>query len=59
MFEQQIINLLKKQNIKNITLETPPSLELGDYAFPCFSLSKKYKKAPDQIAIDISKKLKT
>ena len=44
MFKDKIINLLvkatklPKEKIKNV-LETPPSLELGDYAFPCFILS--------------------
>lgn len=51
-----IINLLKKEGIhlKNEEieklLETPPSSELGDYAFPCFVLSKIEKKSPDKIA---------
>ena len=63
MFKQKIINLLKKQtNLDSLEiekiLETPPSLELGDYSFPCFILSKKLKKAPDQIAEDLSKKIK-
>jgi len=57
MFKQQIIKLLKKQNIKNINLEIPPSPDLGDYAFPCFSLTKKFKKSPVEIAQEISKKL--
>jgi arginyl-tRNA synthetase len=40
-------------------IEIPPSSELGDYAFPCFSLAKQLKKSPAQIAQEISKKLKT
>lgn len=48
---------LKKEEIENI-LEIPPNLEMGDFAFPCFVLSKKLKKAPNQIAEDIFKKLK-
>ena len=31
---------------------------MGDYAFPCFTLSKKLKKAPNVIAQDFVKKLK-
>jgi len=57
MFKEQIIKLLKKQNIKNIILEIPPSPELGDYAFPCFSLSKQQKQPPQQIALELSKRL--
>lgn len=36
-----------------ISLETPPKKELGDYAFPCFWLSKTLKKWPAQIAQEI------
>ena len=63
MFKQQIIKLLaketnlKKEEIEKV-LETPPSLEMGDYAFPCYILSKKLKKAPDQIAEQLAKKIK-
>jgi len=31
-------------------LEVPPEKEMGDYAFPCFKLSKLLRKAPPQIA---------
>ncbi len=48
---------LKKQEIKNL-LEIPPKPELGDYSLPCFILAKKLKKSPEQIASEISKKLK-
>ncbi len=40
-------------NISDISLETPPKKELGDYAFPCFWLSKTLKKWPPQIAQEI------
>ncbi|MBS3157478.1 arginine--tRNA ligase [Candidatus Woesearchaeota archaeon] len=49
--ESIIINLLKKQTkLKEITLENPPDPKLGDYAFPCFQLSKTSKKSPVEIA---------
>ncbi|MCM3439610.1 arginine--tRNA ligase [Metabacillus halosaccharovorans] len=35
-------------------LEVPPKQEMGDYAFPCFVLAKELKKAPAQIAQEIS-----
>jgi len=38
-------------------LETPPESEYGDYAFPCYMLAKKLKKAPPLIAVDIAEKL--
>ncbi len=38
-------------------LETPPNREMGDVAFPCFSLAKTFKKAPQMIAEEIAKKI--
>ena len=35
-------------------LETPPSPEMGDYAFPCFKLAKTLKKAPPVIAQELA-----
>ncbi len=49
--ESIIINLLKKQTkLKEINLEIPPNSKLGDYAFPCFQLTKKLKNSPVEIA---------
>jgi arginyl-tRNA synthetase len=45
--EKEIINLI----------ETPPNQELGDYAFPTFSLVKKSKSSPNEIALNLSKKI--
>lgn len=61
--KQVIIELLKKsleeekiklteQEIENI-LETPPSQELGDYAFPCFSLAEKLQQPPHEIVLQL------
>lgn len=41
--EQEIINLI----------EIPPTSELGDYAFPCFTLASKLKRNPVEIAIEL------
>ena len=49
---------LNKQQLSE-ALETPPSLELGDYAFPCFSLSKKLRQSPNEIAKSLAKKIKS
>ncbi|MFU8795320.1 MAG: arginine--tRNA ligase [Dethiobacteria bacterium] len=38
-------------------LEVPPESEYGDYAFPCYTLAKKLKKAPPLIAVDLAEKL--
>lgn len=60
--KSQIVKLLKKEvplseeQLANL-IEVPPSSELGDFAFPCFSLAKQLKKAPQQIALDLSKKI--
>jgi len=40
-------------------VEVPPDEKLGDYAFPCFVLSKKLRKAPEKIAEELAQKLKT
>jgi len=39
-------------------LEKPPQPEFGDVSFPCFSLSKIYRKNPAQIAQEIASKAK-
>lgn len=63
MFKPIIINLLekqthmKKEEISNL-IEIPPNSDLGDYAFPCFILSKKEKKSPNQIAEHLVKQFK-
>ncbi len=38
-------------------LEIPPDSSMGDYAFPCFQLSKERKKAPYLIAQDVSEEI--
>ena len=48
---------LDKSQIEKL-LEVPPNPELGDFAFPCFILSKELKKSPVEIAQDLSKKIK-
>ncbi|MFH0867926.1 MAG: arginine--tRNA ligase, partial [Candidatus Woesearchaeota archaeon] len=58
MFKEQIIKALRKEVKEDIELEVPPKPEMGDYAFPCFSLAKVYKKNPAEIAKDLAAKLK-
>ena len=58
-FEEQIKQLLKQYTgLKKIILEQPPKKEMGDYAFPCFQLTKKHNQNPNKIAIELSKKIK-
>ena len=58
VFKEQIIKALKKEVKGSVELEIPPKSDMGDYAFPCFSLAKVYKKNPNEIAADLSKKIK-
>ncbi len=62
MFESKIKKLITKSTgILNPIIEIPPNNDLGDYAFPCFEISKLAqgeKKPPNQIAIELQKKIK-
>ena len=54
----KVIDSLDQDAILNL-LEQPKSSELGDIAFPAFSLAKTERKAPQLIAADISEKIDT
>jgi len=62
MFRKQTINLLKKvislseEEIDSL-LEVPPN-NMGDLAFPCFTLAKTLKKAPGVIAKETAGNIK-
>ncbi len=58
-----IKNALKEKNfriseeeIENL-IEIPPSIDMGDYAFPCFVLSKRLKENPSEIAMRLREKI--
>ncbi|HEM6592941.1 arginine--tRNA ligase [Streptococcus suis] len=53
-----ILPSLEVEAIYNL-LEKPKSSEMGDIAFPAFSLAKVERKAPQAIAVDIVEKLDT
>lgn len=53
--EKSNIQMEKEEIIKLI--EIPPSSELGDYAFPCFSFAAKLKINPKDIAINLRKNI--
>jgi len=63
-FVQEIVRVISQQTeltsqeVEHL-LEVPPDEKLGDYAFPCFGLAKKFKKTPDKIAHDIAVQTKT
>ena len=64
-FKEEVINLIKtevdslsREEIEDF-IEVPPSYEMGDYAFPVFSLAKTFRKAPNLIAEDLSSKFQT
>lgn len=48
---------LNSEKIENY-LETPPESLMGDFAFPCFFLSSKLKKSPQEIALKIKNEIK-
>lgn len=59
LFKQAITEFLKKEaGLNDIELEIPPNPEMGDYAFPCFALSKIWKKAPNEIAGELAKRFR-
>ena len=59
-FKEDILKFLKKETkLDNIPLEIPPNAEMGDYAFPCFILSKEWKNSPIEIANELAKKFKS
>ena len=63
-FIEEIIKIISRQvdlpdkEIRAL-VEVPPDEKLGDYAFPCFILSKKLGEVPDQIATELASRLTT
>src|SRR5699024_6332880 len=49
------VESLSKEDIVPL-IETPPSYDMGDYAFPAFRLAKELKTAPNIIAEQLAKK---
>jgi arginyl-tRNA synthetase len=62
IFVQQIADSIKecvdleKEQIESL-IEIPPDSKMGDYAFPCFQLSKTMRKAPNAIAAELAPKI--
>src|SRR5215813_9641496 len=58
-FRAEIIEFLKRHVPLDTgeverAIEVPPSVDLGDYAFPCFPLAKTLRKAPQVIATELA-----
>ncbi len=49
--------LLGKEEVSQL-ISIPPDSKLGDFAFPCFALSKELKKSPNIIAEELHSKIK-
>ena len=62
-FKEKVIGLIKKEIEEldeeelNLLVEVPPSYDMGDYAFPVFSLAKIFRKAPPKIAEELVEKI--
>jgi len=56
---EEIVKALGNMGIKDAAgkLEEPPQPQLGDVAFPCFSLAKKQKRNPQDIAVELVEKM--
>lgn len=52
------LSKVNEQPVQPDLIEIPPNPTMGDFAFPCFSLAKVYRKAPPVIAGELAEKLK-
>ena len=61
LIAKKISEKLKDVDITEIEkgIEIPPQRDMGDFAFPCFRLSKVLRKSPVAIAEELSSKLET
>ena len=59
IFSLLSVALNQKVKPQDWEISYPPESKLGDYAVPCFLLSKKLKISPVQAATDLAKKIKT
>lgn len=57
MIKGEVIGILSSAGVeaREEDLEAPPQKEFGDVAFPCFNLSKKEKRNPQEIAEELAR----
>ncbi|MEK7625472.1 MAG: arginine--tRNA ligase [Patescibacteria group bacterium] len=55
--QAEIEGLLAAYNVKASEMSIPPKPEMGDLAFPCFTISKSSGKKPNEVATDIAGEL--
>jgi len=63
-FKKEIAEILKTQVDMSLNellemIEMPPNSQMGDFAFPCFKLSKIFRKAPNVIAQELAQSTNT
>ena len=63
-YRQYFAEILQKETTLSLEeilpmIEIPPENIPGDFAFPCFQLSKVLKKAPNAIAQELAQKLRS
>lgn len=62
-FKDRVIDLLDdsvpelERDVIESSIETPPDVKLGHFAFPCFKLAKIYRNAPNKIALELKDKI--
>jgi len=56
LLESELAGQLSADAIAGL-IEVPPSAEMGDFAFPCFSLARTMRKNPAAIAAELREKL--
>lgn len=56
--QKLLVPLLEKHDLDPSLLEVPSDRTMGDLAYPCFTLAKKFKKSTQQIASDLTTQMK-
>ena len=59
IYKMEVVKLIEQHTLLSASeieklITSTPSIDVGDWAFPCFKLSKELKKAPGLIAADLS-----
>jgi len=53
--KEKKVKMTKEEIIRFLVV--PPSMDMGDYAFPCFSIGEKLKVSPHQAALELREKI--